>query len=305
MKSFAGIEIVGTRLQIVIGDNRANIHQRYNFTIDGAAGAEAMCKQITSTFDEIDTDIIRGIGIGFGGPVDHKSGKIWTSYEIEGWSNFPIRNWLSDLTGIFVSVENDANVAAYGEALFGAGRNYENVFYVSLGTGVGAGHVLENNIYHGNKPGETEMGHIRLDKSGRTVESTCSVLAIEEKIREANRSFPGSHLAKLTSRLHAGEYKYLSEAVLAGDEMAKEILESTADDLAFSLSHAVHLLHPETVIIGGEAALACEAMRTSVEEKLKHYLMDAFHPGPDIQLSKLKDDAVAIGALALAIQHKD
>jgi glucokinase len=304
MKLFAGIEIVGPRLQIVIGDDRANIHQRYNFSIDGAAGAEAMCKQITSTFDEIDTDIIRGIGIGFGGPVDHKTGKIWTSYEIEGWSDFPIRNWLSDLTGIFVSVENDANVAAYGEALFGAGKNYDNVYYITLGSGVGAGHVLEKNIYHGNKPGETEMGHIRLDKSGRTVESSCSVLAIEEKIREANKKYPGSHLATLTSKLNAGEFKFLGQAVDAGDDVAKEILESTADDLAFSLSHAVHLLHPETVIIGGEGSLACDRLRNFVEEKLRHYLMDAFHPGPDIQLSKLKEDAVAIGALALAIQHR-
>jgi glucokinase len=305
MKSFAGIEIVGSRLQIVIGDDRANIHQRYNFSIDGSAGAEAMCKQITSTFDEIDTDIIRGIGIGFGGPVDHRSGKIWTSYEIEGWSNFPIRNWLSDLTGIFVSVENDANVAAYGEALFGSGRNYDNVYYVSLGSGVGAGHVLEKNIYHGNRPGETEMGHIRLDKSGRTVESSCSVLAIEEKIRVSNKKHPHSLLAKLTSGLHAGEYKHLVEALKDGDEFANEILNDTADDLAFSLSHVVHLLHPETVIIGGESSLACEPLRKAVEEKLKHYLMDAFYPGPELQLSKLKEDAVAIGALALAIQHRN
>ena len=305
MKSFAGIEISGSRLQIVIGDDRAHIHQRYNFSIDGTAGAEAMCKQITTTFDEIDTDIIRGIGIGFGGPVDHKTGKIWTSYEIEGWSNFPIRNWLSDLTGVFVSVENDANVAAYGEALFGSGKNYDNVYYVMLGCGVGAGHVLEKNIYHGHRPGETEMGHIRLDKAGRTVESSCSVLAIEEKIRDANIKYPNSKLAKLTSRLHTGEYKHLMEAVSFNDEAAIEILRHTADDLAFSLSHAVHLLHPETVIIGGESSLACEPLRKAVEEKLRHYLMDAFHPGPDIQLSKLKEDAVAVGALALAIQHKN
>lgn len=305
MKSFAGIEIVGSRLQIVIGDDRANIHQRYNFSIDGAAGAEAMCNQITSAFDEIDTDIIRGIGIGFGGPVDHRTGRIWASYEIEGWSDFPIRNWLSDLTGVFVSVENDANVAAFGESLFGAGRNYDNVYYVTLGSGVGAGHILERNIYHGNSPGETEMGHIRLDKSGRTVESSCSLLAIEEKIREANRKFPESHLAKLTSRLHCCEYKHLIEAVNARDSVAMAILDNTADDLAFSLSHAVHLLHPETVIIGGEPSLACEPLRKAVEDKLKHYLMDAFHPGPDIQLSRLREDAIVIGALALAIQHKD
>ncbi|HYG03723.1 MAG TPA: ROK family protein [Chryseosolibacter sp.] len=305
MKSFAGIEVVDTRLQIVIGDDRANILQRYTAGINRNAGAEAMCAQITTLFNEIDTEIIRGIGIGFGGPVDHKTGKIWTSYDMEGWSNFPLRNWLSDLTGVFVSVENDANVAAFGEALFGAGRNYDNVFYVTIASGIGAGHVVGKEIYHGNRPGETELGHVRLDKTCRTVQACCSITAIETKIQSAVSTQRGSFLAKSLNRSKDQPIVSLMNGVSRNDELSLQIFFEVADDIAFAISHAVHLLHPETIVIGGNVDFVNEALRSAVEDKIKIYIMEAFHPGPDIQLSALRNDAVTVGALALAIAHKE
>jgi len=304
MKTFAGIEIGGTKLQIVLGDERANIFERFRFPVDQSAGAEAIKSNISKTFKELDYDKIRGIGIGFGGPVDHKTGKIFTSYHIAGWSDFSITQWLTDLTGIFVSVDNDANIAALGEALYGAGRNYENVYYVTLGSGLGAGHVVNRKIYHGASPGEMEMGHIRIDKNGKTLQSSCSGWAVDEKMREAIARNPKGILSKLCRGMKAHESKFLAEAINQGDEDASAILESTMDDFAFGLSHSVHLLHPQTVVLGGGLSLVGEPIRTLTEQKLSGYLMDAFQPGPDIQLSKLKEDAVPIGALALAIENK-
>lgn len=304
MKTFAGIEIGGTKLQIVLGDENANIHQRFRFSVDQQAGAEGIRKLIIETFKQIDHNSLRGIGIGFGGPVDHQSGKIYTSYHIEGWANFSITHWLSDLTGVFCSVDNDANVAAIGEALFGSGRNYENVYYVTLGSGLGAGHVVNKTIYHGSPPGELEMGHIRLDKTGKTVQSSCSGWAVDEKIRLAIQKEPKGLLAKLVKKSKGHESKILGDALTAGDKTATAIFQETIDDFAFALSHAVHLFHPQTVILGGGLSLIGEPVRLTTEQKLSGYLMDAFQPGPDIQLSKLKEDAVPVGALALAIHHK-
>lgn len=304
MKSFAGIEIGGTKLQIVIGDEQANIQQRFRFAVDQQAGADGIRQHIAKTFADLDADTIRGIGIGFGGPVDHKTGKIFTSYHIEGWTDFPITHWLQEITGVLVSVDNDANVAALGEALFGAGRNYENVYYVTLGSGLGAGHIVDRKVYHGASPGEMEMGHIRLDKSGRTVQSSCSGWGVDEKIRKFVIENPKSLLASLVKNENGGESRFLMMAVEKGDPSAARILESTMDDFAFGLSHAVHLLHPQTVIMGGGLSLLGEPLRKMTEEKLSKYLMDAFQPGPDIQLARLKEDAVPVGALALAIENK-
>ncbi|MEX2235899.1 MAG: ROK family protein, partial [Cyclobacteriaceae bacterium] len=125
-----------------------------------------------------------------------------TSYQVEGWGDFVIQEWLEKLTGIPVRIDNDANVAALGESLYGAGKNAKQVFYVTLGSGVGAGVVVNNQIYHGAKYGEGEFGHIRLDKNGRTVESSCSGWAVDEKIRNYARLHQNSLLNQLTQGLH-------------------------------------------------------------------------------------------------------
>lgn len=304
LEYFAGIEIGGSKLQIVVGDEKANILKRFRFPVNKSAGAGAIRQLIEETFKSIDQDSIRAVGIGFGGPVDHVSGKIFTSYHIDGWTDFNISQWLSGITGIFVSVENDANVAALGEALFGAGRNYENVFYITLGSGLGSGLVVNKKIFHGSRPGEMELGHIRLDKPGRTLESSCSGWAVDEKIRTAIRQYPKSVLTQVIGKEKGSEARFLRQAIDENDPVATGILDTTLDDLAFGLSHAVHLLHPQTIILGGGMSQIGEPLRVMLEQKIPGYLMDAFLPGPDIQLSRLGEDAVPVGALALAIQSQ-
>ena len=243
------------------------------------------------------------IGIGFGGPVDHQSGRILTSYQVPGWGDFVLQDWLEKLTRIPVWLDNDANVACLGESLYGAGVKSGQVFYVTLGSGVGAGLVINKKIYHGAKNSEAEFGHIRLDKGGRTVESSCSGWAVDQKIRKYVELNPDSVLSQLTKDLSRGEARVLKPALDRQDQATLRIVEETTDDLAFALSHVVHLLNPETIILGGGLSLIGEPLRQRVEQKLPGYVMDVLRPGPSIQLSTLKEDAVPVGALALAI-HK-
>src|SRR5690606_26246275 len=144
-------------------------------------------------------------------------------------------------------------------------------------------------------------GHVRLDKGGRTVESSCSGWAVDAKVRRHVESIPGSRLAALAKRYEGGEAKALAESLNQDDAGARTILAETADDLAFGLSHAVHLLNPQIIILGGGLSLIGEPLRKAVAERLPSFLMDVMRPGPVIHLSSLKEDAVPIGALALAI----
>ena len=301
MRTFLGIEIGGTKLQLVVGNDQARILDRFRFDVDPDRGADGIKKQILQGLDKISLHSVSAIGIGFGGPVDHATGKILTSYQIKGWGDFVLQEWLEKLTRIPVWIDNDANVAALGESLHGAGKNTPVVFYVTMGSGVGAGVVVNKRIYHGAKNSEAEFGHIRLDKSGRTVESSCSGWAVDEKIRAHTRLQPQSLLAKLTKDFNRGEARVLPAAIEKGDDVSLKILHDTVDDLAFGLSHVVHLVNPHTIILGGGLALIGEPLRAAVEQKLPGYLMDVLRPGPTIQLSALKEDVVPIGALALAI----
>jgi glucokinase len=211
---------------------------------------------------------------------------------------------MEKLTGTYVSVDNDANVAALGEALCGVGVGFEPVFYVTLGSGVGGGLVTRGSIYHGSTPGEAEIGHVRLDRKGATVESRCSGWAVDERIRRAVRKEPGSGLGKLMSlRSRSGakrEAQYLTAALRQGDSVAERILADLAEDLAFGLSHAVHLFHPEMIILGGGLSKIGAPLRAAARQKLRGFLMKAFLPGPEIRLAGLAEDAVPVGALVMA-----
>src|SRR6185295_6797087 len=109
--------------------------------------------------------------------------------------------------GAPVTVENDANTACLGEALRGAGVGRNPVFYVTLGSGVGGGLVVDGRIYHGAMPGEAEIGHVRLDRNGTTVESRCSGWAVDAKVRALKATEPDSLLARLVSENVGGEAK--------------------------------------------------------------------------------------------------
>lgn len=204
------------------------------------------------------------------------------------------------MTKLPVRVDNDANVAALAEARRGAGVGGNPVFYVTLGSGVGGGCVVEGKIYHGAAPGESEIGHVRLDPSGVIVEQRCSGWAVDAKIRRLKVDGVQSVLCDWLSGTPGGEAKLLAKALALGDAAAGRILSETAQDLAFALSHVTHLLHPEIIVLGGGLSLLGEPLRLAVATALPRFVMQVFVGGPQVKLAALGEDAVPVGALLLA-----
>jgi glucokinase len=299
---YLGVEIGGTKLQIHAGDLHGWITERNRFDIDPSRGAEGIRSQIQETVPQMARrHKLLATGVGFGGPVNWKTGRICLSHQVHGWSNFELGDWLSKLAGTPVFVDNDGNVAARGEAAHGAGAGFDTVFYVTLGSGVGGGLITRGGIYHGAQPGEAEIGHIRLDRAGTTVESRCSGWAVDAKVRAAKSKHPQSALARHVGSATRGEAKFLGAALQENDPVAQAILEETAEDLSFGLSHVVHLFHPQIIVLGGGLSLLGEPLREAVERYMRRFIMDAFAPGPKIALAKLSEDAVPLGAIELAI----
>lgn len=203
------------------------------------------------------------------------------------------------MTGLPAFIENDANTAAIAESLEGAGRGFERVFYITLGSGVGGGFVINGEIYHGHSPGESEIGHVRLSKDGTKVEDRCSGWAVNRKIRNYIGSHPDSSLAARIPGTDKPESEYLPQALEEGDPAAWDILRETANDLAFALSHVVHLYHPDVLVLGGGLALIGEPLRALVAEILPGFLIESF-PLPLVRLSELGEDVVPVGTLLIA-----
>src|SRR5437867_499835 len=163
--TFLGIEIGGTKLQVVVGDESATILDRQRFVVDRAKKSAGIRRQLERALNGL---IARwkpvAIGVGFGGPVEWRTGRIARSHHVEGWAGVELGQWLRRVARLPVRVDNDANVAALGEASRGAGTGFNPVFYVTLGSGVGGGLVVDGKVYHGAGPGGAERGQGRLGR---------------------------------------------------------------------------------------------------------------------------------------------
>lgn len=297
---FLGIEIGGSKLQLVTGDETAAIVERQRFDVDKAQGAGGIRRQIAAALPGLVAKWKpSAIGVGFGGPVDWRTGRIAHSHQIEGWSEFDLGGWLRELTGLPVSVENDSNLATLAESTLGAGAGFNPVFYFNLGSGVGGGVAIDGRIYHGRAPGEVEFGHLCLDQSGAIVEQRCSGWAIDRRLRALANEHPDSPLARLIGSTSGGEAKHLRAALDAGDAAARRVLSELADDLGFALSHVVHLFHPEVIVLGGGLSLVGEPLRAAVAEALPRHVMEVFQTGLQMKLAALGEDAVPVGCLLL------
>lgn len=300
-RTFLGIEIGGTKLQIVVGDGEARVRARHRFTAARSEGAAGIRRQIAEALPGVLRDVRpAAIGVGFGGPVNGRTGRIARSHQVEGWSDFDLAGWLREISGLPVVVENDSNAAALAEAVRGAGSGMNPVFYFNLGSGVGGGLVVDGRIYHGAPPGEAEFGHLRLDRSGVTVEERCSGWAVDARIRALKTAGVESVLNDRLPATPGGEARLLAQALAEDDAAAHGIVRDVAGDLGFALSHVVQLFHPEVIVMGGGLSLIGEPLRAAVATVLPRFVMEVFHGGPPVRLASVGEDVVPVGVLLLA-----
>jgi glucokinase len=206
---------------------------------------------------------ISGIGICSPGPLDPTTGVVLNPPNLPCWRDFPLAESIRKTHHVPVKVDNDANAAALAEARWGAGRGYKNVFYATIGTGIGTGIVLDGEIYHGRTGAAGEGGHVSVDYRGPIcacgkpgcIEVLASGPAIARRAREKVAAGRNSSMLDLAGgKLTAISGEIVGQASAAGDPLAKEVLIETADILALWLGNIIDLLDPEVIVIGGGAA---------------------------------------------------
>lgn len=297
--NYLGIEIGGTKIQVRAEDECGQLLALERF--NAYPTAAQIRQQLTDVIQQFQQQIrFDAVGVGFGGPVDYRTGQICQSFHVDGWHEFSLTDWLSNLTNCPVYADNDANVATLGEAMRGAGRSYEQVYYVTIGSGVGSGYVRTGEVIHGRTPGEWEIGHLQLDPAGTTLQAVASGWGVDERIRQALPHFPDSILSQAAQQDPGHEARHLGAALAQGDAFAEQILADTVQPLAWAFSHVMHLVHPDVLILGGGVTNLGECLRQAIEERVARYVMPAFHPLPPILLSELGEQVVPIGAIEWA-----
>jgi glucokinase len=311
-KAVIGVDVGNTRLTAAIvtldGDMKAMLRRPTR----ASEGANACYRQIEEMLlallseAEKQSIAILGIGVGFGGPVDHESGTIIRSHHVLGWSGFPMRQMLSDRFGIPVFLDNDANAGALGELLFGAAKGQKNVLYVNIGTGIGGAIIADGRLLRGERNLAGEIGHITVVRGGPRcgcgkhgcLEAVASGTGIARRAMELIRK--GELRTKLPT--DGVTSKDVFEAAMDGDELAIKVVDETVEHLAHGLGIAITLLNPSMVIIGGGLSEAPEELLLNpLNERLKRYAFDVALEGLKLVNAKLRYDAGVLGAAALAI----
>lgn len=159
---YLGIEIGGTKLQLGVGAGDGKLVALERRPVDITRGGEGIREQIADVGRALMAAYrIRGVGYGFGGPLDLAAGRTIKSHQVAGWDDFPLAEWTQSVLGVPVVLNNDCDAAALAEARFGAGAGKKFVFYVTVGTGVGGGLVIDGQIYRGSRGVAAEIGHLR------------------------------------------------------------------------------------------------------------------------------------------------
>lgn len=300
--AWLGVEIGGTKLQAAVVDAGGGVTALRREPVDARAGAAPVLASLGRMLAEVmeaATTPPEAVGVGFGGPVDRLRGGVVACHQVAGWAGFPLAAWFYDRLGLRVVVENDSNAAAFAESVVGAGRGYDAVVYSNVGSGVGAGLVIDGMIHHGRVPGEMEVGHLRLSADGPTLEEVVSGWSLDRQVRLAVEGNPRGGLAAVVAGGHPSA-RHLAQAIARGDAEAAAILDRAARHYALGLSHVVHLINPDVLVLGGGVAGIGEPWRAAVERQLEGFVLEALRPPPPVRLAALGDDVVPIGAALVA-----
>ena len=311
---FLGIEIGGTKLQLGLGLGDGILVGLHRETIVPAEGGDGIRRRIVAAVPQLLADAgitasqLQAIGVGFGGPVDDR-GRIITSHQIAGWDRFPLADWLSETFKLPAKVGNDADVAGLAEAKFGAGQGANPVFYITIGSGIGGGLILDGKIHRGTGRGAAEIGHLRVPVPGSPdadwvpVERIASGWAIEQATLRALDDENGND--ELWRRLRGDSPRLTTQIIAAaarlGDPIARTVFARAHRALAEAICDVIALICPQRIVLGGGVSLLDEDLWLSpIRVLVANRVFRPFADCCEIVTAQLGESVVVHGALALA-----
>ena len=315
---YIGIDIGGTKCAIVVGDEKFNIYRKVQFATMTERGVDDILDEFYYNIEKLFKDFmpnkLSSIGISCGGPLDSKKGIIYSPPNLPGWDNIPIVEIFSKRYGVPVAIQNDANACALAEWLMGAGKGTQNMIFLTFGTGMGAGLIINGRLYSGTNDLGGEVGHIRLAENGPigfgkagSFEGFCSgggiaQLAksiVSEKIEQGKKV----GFCSDPSKVQDITAKKVADAANKGDITANEIIEISAEYLGRGLSFLIDILNPECIVIGSIYSRNELLFKSHVERILKLEAIPAAIEVCSIKPAKLGESLGDHAALCVALYN--
>ena len=314
-----GIDIGGTKIAIV-----------YAIEQDGEIEFVDKVKFLTTTVDEtinfifrnleelmekhaVDSSQIHAIGISCGGPLDSTKGIVMSPPNLPGWDNIPIVDMVKERFNIPCAIQNDANACALAEWKFGAGRGTHNMVFLTFGTGLGAGLIINGQLYSGTNDNAGEVGHIRLSEFGPvgygkagSFEGFASGggIAALAKMKLSEKYQMGEAVSWCTSEnINTVTAQVVAENAQKGDSLALEIIDISAQKLGLGLSILIDILNPECIVIGSIYTRNENLFYPAIKKVLEKEALSPANKVCSIIPAKLNENIGDYAAVSIAIDN--
>ena len=307
-----GIDLGGTKILSLVVDDDLEIAGRDYRLTEAAQGLDAVVQRMVDSLRAAAGGRrLRAVGISTPGPCDVRRGIVTSPPNLPGWKDVPLAKLIGDAFGLPAWIENDGNAGAIAEHRVGAGKGFDHVILVTLGTGIGGGLILDGRIYHGASGSSGEIGHMKLTDDGPAcscgrrgcLEALASGRYLGELALAIVKEEPRGILARLTPAGETPTAETLSDAAAAGDERAREAIARAGGYLAEGIVNLVDIFNPQQIVLAGSLRKLGPLYLDAAFARVKS---DPFpQSAADVELveAMLEDDAAAIGAAIVAMDR--
>ncbi len=311
-----GIDIGGTKLATVVADKDGNILQKVRKPTESEKGPNHAVQLLLGMVNEVldlgglRREDISGIGVSCGGPLDTKTGIIYSPPNLPGWDALPLKEMIESEFHIPTIIENDANASALAEARFGGGRGYDYVLYMTMSTGIGGGIVANGEIYHGANDCAGEVGHQILLPDGPLcgcgqhgcLEALCSGPSIARRAQEATANQPETRILALADgQIDRVRSEHVLQAARDGDALAIALVEKTAYYMGWGIANLVNILNPQIVLLVTIAVAAGDLLLDPIRRTVTEMAMQRPREAVKIMPAELGDSIGDLAAISLVI----
>jgi glucokinase len=303
-----GLDVGGTKVAAVRLEGQSIADRAVEPTVKQSG--DALVDQMARLVRSLATPETSAVGAGIPSAVEWSSGRALASVNVP-FDDYPVRDRLTELTGLPAAVDNDANVAALAEASFGDRGPSGNIVMFTLGTGVGGGIVINGRVYRGATGGAGHLGHelvaasadaTRIDEGfprPESLEALAAGPALDALARQAARAGEGA-LAGVLARGAEPSGRDVVEAAAAGDPAARKLIETYAGRLALGVANMIHTFDPDEIVIGGGVSAAGDLLLDPLRAAVKPLILPGIGTRTTIRLARLGNDSGAVGAAVLA-----
>lgn len=311
-----GVDLGGTKILTALADSDGQVIAEQKIFTESAKGQEHVITRIVHTVEYVlqaagvKREQVRALALGAPGPVDAVNGVIRFAPNL-AWRDVSICRVLEQHLSLPVFLDNDANLAALGEYVYGAGQGVNHMVYMTVSTGIGGGLILDGKLYHGASGVAGEIGHMTVMPGGPLcgcgkrgcMEALASGTAIAREARELAAGGQGEKILALAGgEIAAITAATVAEAAEAGDLTALDIIKGAASYLGIGLANIITLLNPSRIVLGGGVINIGEPLLNAIIQEVQVHVMEEAGAAAGIVRAKLGGHSGVMGAVALALQ---